>query len=168
MSATMAYMGLTALSGLAKANTYNQQGKAQAAAHQFNSDIAYRNYEFSLIESRQRKFVDDLQILDFIEEQEKLMDAINMANASNGWVANSDTPLKVAMANAMDMDEDVQLMTYRSEIAQRQIEEQGVQDKLQSQLSSMYGQQARTAGRMNQMTSLLGTASNIAMIKAYG
>ena len=74
-----------------------------------------------------------MQILDFIEEQEKLMDAINMANASNGWVANSDTPLKVAMANAMDMDEDVQLMTYRSEIAQRQIEEQGVQDKLQSQ-----------------------------------
>ena len=168
MSATMAYMGLTALSGLAKANAYNQQGKAQAAAHQFNSDIAYRNYEFSLIESRQRKFVDDLQILDFIDEQEKLLDAVQMSQSSNGWVATGDTPLKVLMANAMDMDEDLRNMAYKSQVAQTQIKEQGIQDKLQSQLSSMYGQQARSAGRMNQMTSLLGTASNIAMIKAYG
>ena len=72
------------------------------------------------------------------------------------------------MANAMDMDEDLRNMAYKSQVAQTQIKEQGIQDKLQSQLSSMYGQQARSAGRMNQMTSLLGTASNIAMIKAYG
>lgn len=168
MSATMAYMGLQAFSGLLKAQGYNAQGKAQAAAHQFNSDIAYRNYEYSLIEAQQRKFVDDLQILDFIDEQEKLLDAVQMSQSSNGWVATSDTPLKVMMANAMDMDEDLRNMAYKSGVAQTQIKEQGIQDKLQSQLSSMYGQQARAAGRMNSMTSLLGTASNIAMIKAYG
>ena len=168
MSATMAYMGLTAVSGLMKANGYNQAGKDKAAAHQFNSDIAYRNYEYSLIEAQQRKFVDDIQIKEFITKQEMLMDNINMAQASNGWIADSGTPLKVAMANAMDMDEDIDMMRYQSSVAQRQITETGVQDKLQSQLSSMYGQQAKNAGKTQAMSSLLGTASNVAMIKAYG
>ena len=64
MSATMAYMGLQAFSGLLKAQGYNAQGKAKAAAHQFNADIAYRNYEYSLIEAQQRKIVDYLQELE--------------------------------------------------------------------------------------------------------
>lgn len=164
----MAYMGLTAFTGLMKAKGYAQQGKDKAAAHQFNSDIAYRNYEYSLIEAQQRKFVDDLQIKNFVDEQTKMMDSIQMAQSSNGWVADSGTPLKVAMANAMDMDDDIAMMEYKSSVAQRQIKEQGVQDKLQSQLSSMYGQQAKRAGKTQAMTSLLGTASNMAMIKAYG
>ena len=168
MSATMAYMGLTAFTGFMKARSQYKAGYMRAAAHQFNADISNRNYEFSLIEANQKKFIDDLQIAKFLEKQKEVLDQVDMANRSNGWIATTGTPLKVAMATAMDMEEDIQMAEYNRRIAQRKIKEQGIQDKLQGQLQGIYGRNAISAGKAEATGSLLSTATNIAMIKAYG
>ena len=164
----MAYMGLSALTGIMKARAGYKSGMLKAAAHQFNAEISNRNYQFSLVESQQRTFLDDLQIKKFIKEQKQILDNIDMANRSNGWIASTGTPLKVAMASAMDMDEEVAIAKYNSQVAQQKIEQQGLQDKLQGSLQSMYASNQRSAARTGFTTSLLGTATNIAMIKAYG
>lgn len=167
MNPLFAYKALTIGSGLLKANSLNNEGKAKAAAHQFNAGISQRNAAVSDIQAETARFAGSMQITKFLRETEYLMDNIGMANRSNGWLADTGTPLKMAQAAAEEIDADLQIMAYENNVQVASIREAAVQSRLQGQLSQMYAGQARSAGKTAAMGSLLGTATNIAMIGAF-
>lgn len=167
MNPLVAYKALTIGSGLLKASSLNNEGKAKAAAHQFNAGIANRNAQVSEIQAETARFAGSMQITKFLRETEYLMDNIGMANRSNGWLASSGTPLKIAQAAAEEIDADLQIMAYENNVQVASLREAAVQNRLDAQLSGMYASQAKSAGKTAAMGSLLGTATNIAMIGAF-
>tara|TARA_Y100000004_G_scaffold136916_2_gene155115 strand:- start:11380 stop:11886 length:507 start_codon:yes stop_codon:yes gene_type:complete len=167
MNPLVAYKALSIGSGLLKASSLNNEGKAKAAAHQFNAGIANRNAAVSEIQAETTRFANSMQITKFMRETEYLMDNIGMANRSNGWLADEGTPLKIAQAAAEEIDADMQIMAFESGVQVQSIREAAVQSRLQAQLNTMYAGQARAAGKTAAIGSLLGTATNIAMIGAF-
>lgn len=160
-------MGMAVGSSLFKANALNNEGKAKQAAHQFNAAISNRNAQVGEIQAEATRFSNSMAITKFVKESEQLLDWIGMANRSNGWLADTGTPLKVAMAAAEQIDQDLQIMAFNSDVQVQSIREAATQDRLQAQLSTMYGQQAKSAGQNAAVGSLLSTAANVAMISAF-
>ena len=70
--------------------------------------------------------------------------------------------------NAYEGEKEKAMIKYNSQIAQAQLEETAVQGGMQADLSRMYGQQARTAGKYNAYSSLLGGASQLAGMGMQG
>ena len=70
-------------------------------------------------------------------------------------MADTGTPLKVALANAQQADEEVATMRYNAKVGKQELKEQGVQQRMQANLNRMYGRNAARAGKFQAMGSLL-------------
>ena len=70
-------------------------------------------------------------------------------------MADTGTPLKVALANAQQADEEVATMRYNAKVGKQELKEQGVQQRMQANLNRMYGRNAARAGKFQVMGSLL-------------
>ena len=119
-----------------------QAGKTQQAAYNFNGQIDERNAKAADQQAEQIQLAADLEAIKFRNDFQRLQDATAQANRYNGWMADTGTPLKVALANATEAEEE------------------------SSQLNQMYGRAARRAGVINAGSSLLAGASNIGQIRA--
>ena len=82
-------------------------------------------------------------------------------------MADGDTPLLVALANASEADEEIQTMDYNARVGQAELKEEGVQQRMEADLKRMYADNARTAGMFKAGQSLLSGGSDMYMISNY-
>lgn len=135
-------------------------GKQEQAAYNYNADINERNAKASDQEAAQLIFSEDQKIVEFREQFSDLQDAQAQAYRYNGWIAEEGTPLKVALASAQEADEEIETRKFNAKVGATELREQGVQERMQGTLNTMYGKAARTASKGRAVASLIqqGTA----------
>jgi len=149
-----------------QASAAKAKGKSDQLAANYNADINDRNADAADISARQLIQAEELQIIKFQNQYEELSQQTNMANSYNGWLADSGTPLKIALANAQEADEEVNIKRYNAQVGKQQLEEQGLQQTMQGNLNRMYGRAARQAGNYKAAQSLLSGISTGSQIYA--
>ena len=137
-------------------------GQQKQAAYNYNSDINERNALAFEQQAEQAEFINEIEITEFREQYADLRDAQAQAFRYNGWIAEEGTPLKVALASAQEADEEIANRRYNAAVSAQEIREQGVQERMQSQLNRMYGKAAATEGKARAAASLMQTASSFA------
>lgn len=138
-------------------------GKASQAAYNYSSDINERNAVVADRQGEQVIFQEEENIVNFRKQFSDLQAATQQAFRYNGWIANEGTPLKVALANAQEADEEIATRRYNAKVGRSELQEQGVQERLQGNLNRMYGRQAAIAGTARAVGSLIQTGSRMAM-----
>jgi hypothetical protein len=139
-------------------------GKQQQAAYNYNSDINERNAQVAEQQAEQLVFQEEQNIVDFRKQFDDLQAATSQAFRYNGWIANEGTPLKVALANAQEADEEIATRRYNAKVGRAELKEQGTQERMQGTLNRMYGKAARTASKARAVNSLIQTASAFASV----
>ena len=146
--------------GVMAARSYREQGKQEQRVHDFNAEVSDRNAKVAEIESEQIKRVSDFEIAEWNKEVNRLQDSQRLAYGKLGWQM-SGSPLAVMADTANRIEEEKNIRTYNAAVSSDRKIEEGVQHRLQGQLSTLYGQQARAAGSMKARTSLLGSATTL-------
>ena len=141
-------------------------GQAQQNAYNYNADVNDRNADASDIAAEQFIQAEELQIVKFQNQYTELAQQTSMAASHNGWLADSGTPLKIALANAQEADNEINIKRYNASVGKQELEEQGVQSRMQGTLNRMYGREARRAGTAKSNQALLSGISSGARI--YG
>ena len=137
-------------------------GKQQQEAQEFNAKVSERNAKVSRLSAQIKKRQTEQDLVDFDKGFNRLQRSTAQAYRVNGFRADTGTPLTVMLDNAYEGEKEKAMIKYNSQIAQAQLEENAVQGGMQADLSRMYGQQARTSGKYNAYSSLLGGASTLA------
>ncbi len=137
-------------------------GKMQQQANEYNAKVAERNAKVARTSKEIQKRHTDLAILDFEKDFDKFQSATAQSYRVNGFQAGTGTPLVVAIENAYEAEKEIAMQKYNSTIREAQLEETAIQGGMSADLSRMYGEQARTAGKYNAYSSLLGGASQLA------
>lgn len=133
-----------------------EQGRAQARAYRYNAQVNERNAAVAEQEGEQIIAENEVELLRFRNQFDDLQAATQQAFRYNGWIASEGTPLKVAMANAAEADEEIAIRRYNAKVGKQQREESALQQRMQANLNRMYASAARTAGFMRAGSSLIG------------
>lgn len=155
----------TVISSIVAANGARAIGKQQKAANDFNADINDRNALADEQDAVQLKIASELDIARFKRQFADLQDATSQAFRYNGFVAEGGTPLKIALANAQEADEEIAIKKYNAAIGQQDLEQSAVQNRMQGSLNRLYGRNAMAAGNINAGTSLLSGFTSAASIQ---
>ncbi len=161
-----AAIAATVVSSIVAANGARTVGKAQQAANNFNADINERNALADEQDAVQLKIASELDIARFQKEFSDLQDATSQAFRYNGFSAEGGTPLKIALANAKQADEEIAIKKYNAAVGVQEIEQSAVQNRMQASLNRLYGSTARASGNINAGVSLLRGFSSAANIQA--
>ena len=141
-----------------------QAGKQEQAAYNYNSDINERNAQVAEQQGEQLVFQEEQNIVDFRKQFDDLQAATSQAFRYNGWIASEGTPLKVALANAQEADEEIATRRYNAKVGRAELNEQATQERMQGQLNRMYGRAANIRGKARAAASLIQTASSFASV----
>ncbi len=139
-------------------------GAAEQAAYEYNAKIRERNAKALEQEAEAQLFGAEWEISDFREDFQKLNKATSQAFRSNGWVAEGGTPYLVAIENAAEADEEVQLKRWQALTGAQATRERGVNERLSADLDRMYGGIARQRAKQQQMQGMLGLAKTAGSI----
>jgi|TARA_R110000851_G_scaffold19184_3_gene59354 hypothetical protein len=156
----------TIVSSLVAADGARKIGKQTKAANDYNAAINDRNALADEQDAIQLKLANGLSIARFQREFSDLQDATSQAFRFNGFVAEGGTPLKVALANAKEADEEIAIMKYNSAVGVQELEQSAVQNKMQGNLNRLYGRNAMAAANINAGTSLLSGFTSAASIQS--
>tara|TARA_B100001093_G_scaffold408819_1_gene397732 strand:- start:43 stop:531 length:489 start_codon:yes stop_codon:yes gene_type:complete len=132
-----------------------QAGKDQKRAYDYNAQINERNAKANDQAADQLVLQNEVDVKRFRNDFDDLQASTSQAFRYNGWMADTGTPLKVALANAQQADEEVATMRYNAKVGKQELKEQGVQQRMQANLNRMYGRNAARAGKFQAMGSLL-------------
>ncbi len=141
-----------------------QAGKQEEAAYNYNTDINERNADVAEQQGEQLVFQEEQNIVDFRKQFDDLQAATSQAFRYNGWIASEGTPLKVALANAQEADEEIATRRYNAKVGRAELNEQATQERMQGQLNRMYGRAANIRGKARAAASLIQTASSFASV----
>lgn len=141
-----------------------QAGKQEQAAYNYNTDINERNADVAEQQGEQLVFQEEQNIVDFRKQFDDLQAATSQAFRYNGWIASEGTPLKVALANAQEADEEIATRRYNAKVGRAELNEQATQERMQGQLNRMYGRAANIRGKARAAASLIQTASSFASV----
>jgi hypothetical protein len=153
-------------SSLLSAKAALESGKAQQRANEFNAQVQERNAKVAEQEAELLRKKSELDIQRFAQDFDRLQASTQQAFRYNGFVATGGTPLKVAMENARQADEEIAMRRYNAAIGQQQALESATEARMQADLNRLYGRQARTASYYQAGSTLLSGASRGAQIKA--
>jgi len=156
----------TAGSSLLSAKAALESGKAQQRANEFNAQVQERNAKVSEQQANLIQKKSELDIQRFQQDFNRLQAATMQAFRYNGFVATGGTPLKVAMENARQADEEIAMRRYNAAIGEQQALESATESRMQADLNRLYGRQARTASYYQAGSTLLSGASRGAQIQA--
>lgn len=141
-----------------------QAGKQEQAAYNYNTDINERNADVAEQQGEQLVFQEEQNIVDFRKQFDDLQAATSQAFRYNGWIAAEGTPLKVALANAQEADEEIATRRYNAKVGRAELNEQATQERMQGQLNRMYGRAANIRGKARAAASLINTVSSFASV----
>lgn len=140
-----------------------QQGRAQARAYNYNAQINERNALVAEQEGEQLILENEDAIVRFKRDFAKLQAATQQAQRYNGWIASGGTPLKVALANAAEADEEIAVRRYNAKVGKQQKEESALQQRMQANLNNLYASAAKKSSFISAGSSLL---SGFGQVKA--
>lgn len=161
-----AAIAATAVSAISGANSARAIGKSQQVANEYNAAVSERNAKVNEQDAVQLKIQSELEIAQFQKEFRNLQDATSQAFRFNGFVAESGTPLKVALASAKEADNEIAIRRYNADLGEQRLKESALQNKMQADLSRLYGRQARAAGNIRAGQSLLAGFTSVANLNA--
>lgn len=141
-----------------------QAGKQEQAAYNYNTDINERNADVAEQQGEQLVFQEEQNIVDFRKQFDDLQAATSQAFRYNGWIASEGTPLKVALANAQEADEEIATRRYNAKVGRAELNQQATQERMQGQLNRMYGRAANIRGKARAAASLINTVSSFASV----
>ncbi len=159
-----ALVAATVGSSLLSAKASLEAGKAQQRANEFNAQVQERNAQVAEQQAETIKKKSALEIQRFQEDFNRLQAATMQAFRYNGFVATGGTPLKVAMENARQADEEIAMRRYNAAIGEQQALESATESRMQADLNRLYGSQARQASYYQAGSTLLGGASRAGQI----
>lgn len=152
---------LIAGASLLSAGASIRAGKQQAAALEFNAQINERNAKTAAQEAEVVRMQTELDIQDFQKDFRDYQGFQAQLYRHNGFVATSGTPLQVLLESAEEADKQIANMRYNGNVESMKLMEAAAQDRMQSDLNRMYGQEARTSSYYQAGTSLLSGGAAI-------
>lgn len=153
-------------SSLLSAKGAIDEGKAEAAAREFNAKVSERDAVISEQEAFNIGIEGDLTVQRLKKEFETMRSEQRVALMGSGFDITSGSPLQIQMETASAQDLDLSITEYNTKVAQAAAMESAVQSRLQADLERFYGTQAKKAARTKAMASLLSGAQSAK--KAYG
>lgn len=154
-------MAAVAVGGsLLSARATLQAGKAQQNAANFNALVSERNAMKAEQEGEQIRLKSEQDILAFSRNFNRLQASTQQSFRYNGFVATSGTPLRVALENAQQADEEIAARRYNAEVAQLQASESALEQRMAADLERMTGAAAAKAARTQAMGTLLQGAAS--------
>lgn len=146
-----------------------QAGRDQKRAYNYNAKVNERNAQVAEQDAEQLVLMEEVEIGRFRREFDNLQAATSQSFRFNGWMADTGTPLKVALANAQEADEEVAIRRYNAKVGKAELKEKGTQERMSANLNRMYGRAAMRAAYFKAGSSLLSGASSYSQINArYG
>ena len=159
-------VGLIVGSSLLSAKGALDEGKAEAAAREFNAKVSERNAVISEQEAFNIGIEGDLTVQRLKKEFESMRSEQRVALMGSGFDITSGSPLQIQMETAAEQDLDISITEYNNKVAQAASMESAVQERLQASLERFYGSQAKKAARTKAASSLLSGAKSVR--KEYG
>jgi len=107
-----------------------QAGKDQKRAYNYNAQVNERNAQVADQDAEQLVLMEEVEIGRFRREFDNLQAATSQSFRFNGWMADTGTPLKVALANAQEADEEVAIRRYNAKVGKAELKEKGTQERM--------------------------------------
>lgn len=146
-----------------------QAGKDQKRAYNYNAQVNERNAQVAEQDAEQLVLMEEVEIGRFRREFDNLQAATSQSFRFNGWMADTGTPLKVALANASEADEEVAIRRYNAKVGKAELKEKGTQERMSANLNRMYGRAAMRAAYFKAGSSLLSGGSSFSQTNTkYG
>ena len=137
-------------------------GKGAKAAADYNASIMERNAKVAEKEAENIGRLGGFAIQKNEKEFRLLNDRTVMAYGKNGWMTGTGTPLKKAMANAVEFQKDMEIAKYNTKVKQNEKIESATNMRLQAELKRYEGRAQLKAARTQAFGTLLSAGS-----KAY-
>jgi hypothetical protein len=166
MNPFMIAAGLTAGASLLGAGAAIDSGKSQQVALEFNAKVNERNAVLGEQQAEVVKRESELSIQQLKGRYAEFQAMQERTLAMNGWDADTGTGLQLQLEAAAAADEDIANTRYNAAIAQAQLLEGAVQERIQGDLNRLYGRQAVRESQYRAAGTLLGGAAKSATL--YG
>ena len=151
-------------SSLLGAGAAIDSGKAQQVANDFNASVSKRNARVAEQQADLIRLNSQFDIQTLLSAVGEIQAQQERALTFNGWDADTGTGLMLQLESAAKIDNDIATIEYNSALQQAQALESAVQDRLQADLSTLYGKQARRASQFAAAGSLLSGGTKAATL----
>ena len=153
-------------SSLLGAGAAIDSGKSQQVALEFNANVNERNAVIAEQRAEVIKRESDLNVQDIKGRYAEFLAMQERTLAMNGWDADTGTGLQLQIEAASAADQDIANLQYNTAIAQAQVLEGAVQERIQADLNRLYGKQAVRESEYRAAGTLLSGATKAATL--YG
>jgi len=153
-------------SSLLGAGAAIDSGKSQQVALEFNANVNERNAVIAEQRAEVIKRESDLNVQDIKGRYAEFQAMQERTLAMNGWDADTGTGLQLQIEAASAADQDIANLQYNTAIAQAQVLEGAVQERIQADLNRLYGKQAVRESEYRAAGTLLSGATKAATL--YG
>ncbi len=127
---------------------------------ELNNPTAKRNERVARQEADLRERVGDREAIRFRKNFRKLQDKADTAFRKGGVATGTGTPILVAMENANEAEEEVQLIGLQARTDAGRLREQGVNQRLAGQVTLLEGRARQQAFNTRAKTAMISGISN--------
>ena len=135
-------------------------GSAAMQTAEFNAAIRRRNERVARQEADLRERVGDREALRFRKQFGRLQATAETAYRKGGVAANTGTPILVAMENANEAEEEVQLIGLQARTDAGRLREQGVNQRLAGDVALLEGRSRQQAFNTRAKSAMISGFSN--------
>lgn len=156
----MASTALQLYGAMQQAKGLRAAGAAAMRTAEFNNAIRKRNERVARQEADLRERVGDREAIRFRKNFRKLQDKADTAFRKGGVATGTGTPILVAMENANEAEEEVQLIGLQARTDAGRLREQGVNQRLAGQVTLLEGRARQQAFNTRAKTAMISGISN--------
>jgi len=155
--------GMSLYGSMQTAAGLRASGKAAMQTAEFNKAIRKRNERVARQEADLRERVGDREAIRFRKNFRKLQDKADTAFRKGGVATGTGTPILVAMENANEAEEEVQLIGLQARTDAGRLREQGVNQRLAGEVALLEGRSRQMAFNTRAKTAMISGFSDALM-----
>lgn len=155
-------MGTTFLGSLTSAFGAFMGGEAQQQMYDYQAGVAKLNAQIAEQNATYARNVGEMQAMQVGLEGGQRMGQIRAAQGASGLDVNTGSAKQVQTSQAQITGTEVAAVRSNAAKTAYNYQVEGVQYQTQAQLDTLAGQNARTAGMVGAMSSIVGGASSVA------
>jgi|TARA_R110000822_G_scaffold47637_1_gene126206 hypothetical protein len=155
--------GMQLYGSMQQAKGLRAAGSAAMRTAEFNAAIRKRNERVARQEADLRERVGDREAIRFRKNFRKLQDKADTAYRKGGVATGTGTPILVAMENANEAEEEVQLIGLQARTDAGRLREQGVNQRLAGEVALLEGRSRQQAFNTRAKTAMISGFSNALM-----
>ena len=129
--------------------------RAKRTALEYNARISERNAKAADIRADFSQLVSEIDITKFRDDADRFNRAVGARYRASGFRANTGTPRQVMIANAARQDDEIQARRMNAAAQETALREQGVNERLRSNLFRNQGALAMQAGQIQATTATI-------------